>query len=249
MKKVILTLLTSLLCVILAKAQVSESSTEDTLSQRVINGLEVIPIRTSSVFSAKDTWKLRVTDFEKKFQNFESKYPGIIDYRSVSPESADSIADWQDNIWYKIVPAKLKTLIKELPDRPGRKNFRILLYINQEGNVFAVEFVVTGNVLQALNSLPKNTMKILYMNLLKETCGTIKQIKFQYSDDPDRLGKEYITEQMDWYIYDLFGTRSPSKLEKMKDDGTLEKIFEERAKETEPYPIVDTLPKRIRENN
>ena len=235
MKKVILTLLTSLLCVMLVEGQISEAPMEDTLPQRIINGLEVIPIRTTTIFSKEDSWILRVPNFEKNFQNLDSKYPGIIDYSSVPSELTDSIADWQDNIWYKIVPAELKTLIKELPDRPGRKYFRISLYINQEGNVFTVEFVVTGNILRALNSLPENTMKILYTNLLKETCETIKQIKFQYGDDPDRLGKEYITEHMDWYLYDLFGTESNSKLEKMKEDGTLEKLFEERAKESEKY--------------
>lgn len=51
MKKVILTLLASLLCIMLAKADIIHENENiiDTLQQRVINGLTVIPIRSTSI--------------------------------------------------------------------------------------------------------------------------------------------------------------------------------------------------------
>ncbi|MCQ4875302.1 hypothetical protein [Butyricimonas paravirosa] len=222
MKKIILILLVNLSCVIMASADIWTPCIVDTLSKRVINGLEVVPIRTTYE-SGEIFWRLQVPDFEKKFWNFESKYPGIINYGFVSEAITDSIADWEDEIWHKVVPARLKSLIKDLSDR---RVFSILLYINQKGNVFTVEFEMTDNVFQILTSLPENMMKSLYANLLEETCETIKRVDFQYFDDPFRLGKEYITKNIDWYIYDTFGTHNPTKLQKMMEDGTLEKIFE-----------------------
>ena len=54
-------------------------SVVDTLPKRVINGLEVILIR-ETYESGNIFWTLRVSDFKKCFQRFESKYPGGINY-------------------------------------------------------------------------------------------------------------------------------------------------------------------------
>ena len=80
MKKVILILLVNLLCGILAKAGVVRDygMIIDTLPQRVINGLTVIPIRVSNKESTEVFWELRIPGFEKKYQHFESKYPGCL---------------------------------------------------------------------------------------------------------------------------------------------------------------------------
>ena len=74
MKRSILTLFVCLACIMLANARWKTPPVIDTLAKRVINGLEVIPIRTT--YPEKTFWKLRVSDFDKHFQKFESKYPG-----------------------------------------------------------------------------------------------------------------------------------------------------------------------------
>ena len=80
MKKIIFTLLISLLCSIIAKARIQEIPVVDTLPKRVINGLEVVPIKTTYK-SGEIFWRLRVPDFEKHFQSFKSRYAGAISYR------------------------------------------------------------------------------------------------------------------------------------------------------------------------
>ena len=73
------------------------------LAQRVINGLEVILIR-ETYESGNIFWTLRVSDFKKCFQRFESKYPGGINYNFNSEEVNKSIYDWEDRLW-KIFPS------------------------------------------------------------------------------------------------------------------------------------------------
>ena len=52
----------------------------DTLSKRMINGLEVVPIKMKTLIykgqSEVNLWRLHIPDFEESFQNFDSKYPG-----------------------------------------------------------------------------------------------------------------------------------------------------------------------------
>ncbi|MBC5620147.1 hypothetical protein [Butyricimonas hominis] len=212
MKKVIQTLLSSLLCATLAEAQVDKNPViVDTLPSRVINGLEVVPIKASSYITGKIYyWRLQLPDFEKKFQNFESKSPGRINTRFISNETRESIFNWQDSVWYNVVPTEIKTSIKKCL---SSANFAILLYINQEGCVFTVGFEMTDNIFQMLDSLPKNMMKDLCNNLQKQTCETIKLVEFQSSDDRfDGLGKEYIIKNMNWYVYDTYGTCDQLKI-------------------------------------
>ena len=78
MKKIILTLYVCLSCIMIANARWNPSVV-DTLSKRVISGLEVIPIRTTYE-SGGVYWKLRASDFKDYFVRFESKYPGAINY-------------------------------------------------------------------------------------------------------------------------------------------------------------------------
>lgn len=230
MKKIILILLTNLLYVMIANAFVmNNSEMKDTLSKRIVNGLEVIPIKmktlTYSEYSKVNLWKLHVPGFEESFRNFESRYPGRIG-DSVSKEMLEILADWQEDVWNKIIPAEIKVLVGKCSS-PDQRKFHIRLYINKEGCVFAVEFIVSDDVLEALNTLPRDMMKDLYCNLLKEKCDVIKQVEFcLYRDEiTNQEGKEYITMTWDWFLYNKFGTRHPTKLQKMLEDGTLEKIF------------------------
>ena len=56
-------------------------------------------------------------------------------------------------------------------------------------------------------------MKDLCNNLQKQTCETIKLVEFQSSDDRfDGLGKEYIIKNMNWYVYDTYGTCDQLKI-------------------------------------
>ena len=54
-------------------------------------------------------WDLRVSDFEKCFQRFESKCPGEINYKLNSDEVNQAIYDWQDKLW-EIYPPEIKAL-------------------------------------------------------------------------------------------------------------------------------------------
>lgn len=55
MRKVIIALLTSMLCVLSVEAQIFSDRfiEEDTLPQRVVNGLEVVPIRSIPLYRGK----------------------------------------------------------------------------------------------------------------------------------------------------------------------------------------------------
>ena len=95
MKNVILTLLVYLSYVVMVNASTAINiRKEDTLSKRVINGLEIVPIRTK-VGCCKELetihWKLHVPDFDKSFQKFESKYPGYIG-ESLTHEMVEMLA-------------------------------------------------------------------------------------------------------------------------------------------------------------
>lgn len=227
MKKTILTLLVSLLVVMVANAlDPKDLPVVDTLPERLVNGLKITPIRTT-YRTGEIFWKLRVPNFDKSFQKFESKYPGVFS-ESESKETMDSIYNWREDVWNKIVSNEIKTAMGECE----RGKFKILLYINKEGEVFAVEFLMMNEEFQKLNTLPQNMMRDLYHNLLKEKCNAIKQCKFCYNptvDHLERYGKDYIIMNMDWYIHDLFGTDNPTKLQEMLDDGRIGKIFEKRA--------------------
>ena len=202
----------------------------DTLSKRMINGLEVVPIKMKTLIykgqSEVNLWRLHIPDFEESFQNFESKYPGRMG-DSFSIEILEKLADWKEYVWTEVVPAEIKTLVGKCSS-PHQREFLIWLYVNNEGNAFAVEFIVSDVVLEALNSLPKNMMKELYDNLLKEKCEVIKQVEFCLNKDKvtNQEGKEYIIERWDWFLYNKFGTCHPTKLKKMVEDGSMEKIFD-----------------------
>ena len=224
MKKIIFTLLISLLCSIIAKARIQEIPVVDTLPKRVINGLEVVPIKTTYK-SGEIFWRLRVPDFEKHFQSFKSRYPGAISYRLESKKTVKMIYNWQDSIWNKIVPADIKKLAPESQDQ----YFDILLYVNKNGRVFATEFFMTNEIFQKLNSLPRDMIKNLYQDLLKRICHPIKQPTFRFLDMDDEFdracswqacgsggqGKEYVTVTLKWMKYKIFGTQNNIKIQKM----------------------------------
>lgn len=231
MKKVILILFVCLSCSMIANASLETSSVIDTLPKRVINGLEVIPIRTTYQ-SGKIFWKLRVSDFDKCFQKFESKYPGGIDYSLEAKETAEAICDWKDHVWEVVVPAAIKAL----------EGIDIMLFVDKEGHVFTADFFMTDEVFQKLNILPQNTLKNLYHNLIKEKCKTIKDIEFcalEWDNEFNKrlvwavcgskgAGKEYVTIDLSWYIYNVYGTShanlSTDELKK------IEKKMQERKK-------------------
>lgn len=219
MKKTILTLFICLSCIMIASAHVETPHVVDTLAKRVINGLEVIPIRKTyeggTIF-----WKLRVSDFDSHFQKFESKYPGGIDFSIKSSETAEAIGEWQDHVWETAVPEAIKAL----------EGFNITLFIDKEGQVFTADFSMKDEEFQKLKTLPKNTLKNLYQNLMKEKCETIKDIEFHYLDlnseagritswaacGSKGLGKEYITIGLSWYVYHIYGTCRPLPYEELK---------------------------------
>lgn len=228
MEKVILTLLTSVLCVMLAEAQFLPRMLPlvDTLPRTVVNDLEVIPVKTTITYSDSSKeiiWKLHVPEFEKSFQNFENKYPGCIS-DPVSEEILENISDWREDVWNKVVPVEIKTLAGKYPSDDA---FSFQLYIDKEGRVFAAEFMMSNDVFEALNTLPLNMMKNFYHNLLKEKCKAIEQVEFCLNLDEinNKTGKEFIMMRWHWYLYNKFGTCHPAKLQKMLDDGTMEKIF------------------------
>lgn len=202
------------------------SQVTDTLSIRVINGLEVIPIKITITYgdlSKEVIWKLHVPEFEKSFQNFESKYPGCFS-DSVSEEVLGSISDWKEDVWNKVVPLEIKKLVEKYP---GGQSFCFELYINKEGCVFAAEFIISDDMFGVLNTLPRDMMKDFYHNLLKEECKAIEQVEFCLNLDEinNETGKEFITMKWNGFLYNKFGTCHPAKLQKMLNDGTMEKIF------------------------
>ena len=191
-------------------------SVVDTLPKRVINGLEVILIR-ETYESGNIFWTLRVSDFKKCFQRFESKYPGGINYNFNSEEVNKSIYDWEDRLW-KIFPSEIKAL----------ERFNLNLFVDKNGRVFTVEFSMPDEAFQQLEGFPKNTLKNFYHNLIKEECKTFKKVDFQVLD-PDSeggrqilldvcgsfgSGNEYTTIFLNKSCYDMFGTFSPWRLPK-----------------------------------
>ena len=191
-------------------------SVVDTLPKRVINGLEVILIR-GTYESGNIFWTLRVSDFKKCFQRFESKYPGGINYNFNSEEVNKSIYDWEDRLW-KIFPSEIKAL----------ERFNLNLFVDKNGRVFTVEFSMPDEAFQQLEGFPKNTLKNFYHNLIKEECKTFKKVDFQVLD-PDSeggrqilldvcgsfgSGNEYTTIFLNKSCYDIFGTFSPWRLPK-----------------------------------
>ena len=216
MKKIILTLYVCLSCIMIANARWNPSVV-DTLSKRVISGLEVIPIRTTYE-SGGVYWKLRASNFKDYIVRFESKYPGAINYNLNSDEVNEVIADWEDEIWETIVPAEIKAL----------EEFDVGLFIDKDGRVFTAEFSMPDETFQKLEKLSKNTLKNLYRNLIKERCKAIKEVDFQILDtdsDFDRRilfgvcgslgsGNEYTTIFLNKTCYDMFGTFSTWRLPK-----------------------------------
>ena len=215
MKKIILTLYVCLSCIMIANARWNPSVV-DTLPKRVINGLEVILIR-ETYESGNIFWILRVSDFKKCFQRFESKYPGGINYNFNSEEVNKSIYDWEDRLW-KIFPSEIKAL----------ERFNLNLFVDKNGRVFTVEFSMPDEAFQKLEGFPKNTLKNFYHNLIKEECKTFKKVDFQVLD-PDSeggrqilldvcgsfgSGNEYTTIFLNKSCYDMFGTFSPWRLPK-----------------------------------
>ena len=215
MKKIILTLYVCLSCIMIANARWNPSVV-DTLPKRVINGLEVILIR-ETYESGNIFWTLRVSDFKKCFQRFESKYPGGINYNFNSEEVNKSIYDWEDRLW-KIFPSEIKAL----------ERFNLNLFVDKNGRVFTVEFSMPDEAFQQLEGFPKNTLKNFYHNLIKEESKTFKKVDFQVLD-PDSeggrqilldvcgsfgSGNEYTTIFLNKSCYDIFGTFSPWRLPK-----------------------------------
>ena len=215
MKKIIITLFVCLSCTMIANAQ-WYPYVVDTLPKRVINGLEVIPVR-ETYDSGNIFWTLRVSDFKKCFQRFESKYPGGINYNFNSEEVNKSIYDWEDRLW-KIFPSEIKAL----------ERFNLNLFVDKNGRVFTVEFSMPDEAFQKLEGFPKNTLKNFYHNLIKEECKTFKKVDFQVLD-PDSeggrqilldvcgsfgSGNEYTTIFLNKSCYDMFGTFSPWRLPK-----------------------------------
>lgn len=228
MKKTILTLFVCLACIMLANARWKTPPVIDTLAKRVINGLEVIPIRTT--YPEKTFWKLRVSDFDKHFQKFESKYPGGL--RLESEETEKAMYDWQDHVW-TVVPSEIKAL----------EGINIMLFIDKEGNVFTADFSMTDEVFQKLNTLPRNTLKNLYRNLIKEKCEIIKNMEFhplRWENEHERacmltvcgsrgIGKDYVTRSLYWYIYSLYGTSNPLSI--IRSGSIYEKMQEKKKSE------------------
>ena len=238
MKKIIFTLLINLFCTMIVKAfDINDFPVVDTLPKKVINGLEVVPIRTTYK-SGEVSWRLRAPDYEKKFQCFSSKYPGNINFNLASEEIVETIYNWQDTIWNKIVPANIKTL----PDKSLKGYIDILLYTDKNGSTFAVEFFMSNHVFQKLNTLPRDMMKKLYDRLLKEKCNAIQHTEFRYldmKDESDRglswyvrgsegQGKEYVTIRLKSSVYRMLGTQNKLKLLRMLEEGTLGKLFEKK---------------------
>ena len=193
MKKIILTLSVCLSCIMVANAEYPH--VVDTLPNRIINGLEVTPVRTTYEWGGV-FWDLKVSDFEKCFQRFKNKCRGEINFDQSPSEVDKAIYDWQDKLW-EIYPPEIKTL----------KDFNLKLFIDSDGRVFAVEFSMPDKTFQKLEGLPEDTLKSFYQNLIKEECKAFKELDFHVSDsnnDFDSL--KYTTIWLKKGIYDMFGT-------------------------------------------
>ena len=123
-----------------------------------------------------------------------------------------------------------------------------MLYVDKAGRVFTVELSMTNEIFQKLNTLPKNRIKNLYYNLIKEKCRVFKDIEFRNPNMDSEFdmslsryvcgsigsGKEYVTINLKWRTYNQYGTQNYIKLQKMFEEGTLEKLIEERKTEKTP---------------
>ena len=224
MKKITLTLFVCLSCIMIANAR-WYSSVVDTLPKRVINGLEVIPVR-KTYDSGNIFWRLRVSDFKECFQRFESKYPGGINYNLNSDKVNKAIYDWEDQLW-EIFPPEIRAL----------ERFNLNLFVDKNGQVFTVEFSMPDEAFQKLDGFPKNTLKNFYHKLIKEKCKAFKEVDF-YVLDPDSRGdreifldvwgslgsgNEYTTIFLNKTCYDMFSTFSPWRLPKDEFNRLLKK--------------------------
>lgn len=112
MKKVILTLLASLLCIMLAKADIIHENENiiDTLQQRVINGLTVIPIRSTSI--PLKAYPERATNVfwmsDNVFQALSSLPENTMKklYADLSKESCEIIKQIEFQDWDEFTPGK-----------------------------------------------------------------------------------------------------------------------------------------------
>ena len=84
MKKIILTLFVCLSCIMVANAEYPH--VVDTLPKRIVNGLEIIPVKKTYEWGGV-FWDFRVSDFEKCFQRFKNKCRGEINYALNSSEA------------------------------------------------------------------------------------------------------------------------------------------------------------------
>ena len=160
MKKIILTLFVCLSCIMVANAEYPH--VVDTLPKRIVNGLEIIPVKKTYEWGGV-FWDFRVSDFEKCFQRFKNKCRGEINYALNSSEVDKAIYDWQDKFW-EIYPPEMKAL----------KDFNLKLFIDNDGRVFAVEFSMPDEAFQKLEGLPENMLKNFYQNLIKQECTVSK---------------------------------------------------------------------------
>lgn len=215
MKKIILALFICLSCIMIANARF-EPKVVDTLQKRIVNGLEVMPIRTTYK-SGEIFWKLRASGFKKYFQRFESKYPGGINYNLNSKEVNRAIYDWEDKLW-EIFSPEIKAL----------ERFNLNLFVDKNGRVFTVEFSMPDEAFQKWKDSRKNTLKNFYHNLIKEVCKAFKEVDLQVLDPDSEEGRrilldvcgsfgsgnEYTTIFLNKTVYDIFGTFSPWRLPK-----------------------------------
>lgn len=215
MKKIILTLFVCLSCIMVANARRETPSVVDTLAKRVISGLEIIPIR-KTYESGKIFWKLRISNFKECFQRFESKYPGGVNYNLNTEDVNRAIYDWEDKIWGTIVSAEIRAL----------EDFVVKLFVDKDGRIFTAEFSMWDETFQKLGELPKNTLKNLHHDLIKEECKAFKEVDFQVLDIDDiedrqtildvcgslGSGNEYTIIGLNRFCYDVFGTFYPRKL-------------------------------------
>ena len=204
MKKIILTLFVCLSCIMVANAEYPH--VVDTLPKRIVNGLEIIPVKKTYEWGGV-FWDFRVSDFEKCFQRFKNKCRGEINYALNSSEVDKAIYDWQDKFW-EIYPPEMKAL----------KDFNLKLFIDNDGRVFAVEFSMPDEAFQKLEGLPENMLKNFYQNLIKQECTVFKELDFHVlNSNKDFDSPKYTTIWLKKDVYDMFGTFNPFKEQMIKE--------------------------------
>lgn len=214
MKKIILTLFVCLSCIMVANAEYPH--VVDTLPKRIVNGLEIIPVKKTYEWGGV-FWDFRVSDFEKCFQRFKNKCRGKINYDLNSSEVDKAIYDWQDKFW-EIYPPEMKAL----------KGFNLKLFIDNDGRVFAVEFSMPDEAFQKLEGLPENMLKNFYQNLIKQECTVFKELDFHVlNSNKDFDSPEYTTIWLKKGVYDMFGTFNPLKERMIKEKEARMKSQEE----------------------